>query len=367
VDVKFISELDNRSAYDADAVPELTEVGMPANTMRDFFIRLGNVSGETLTNVPISTDGQHPSRLQVSFSEHGQYADALTLGELKDGASRNLFLRLTMPLTVPTEEVTTYVVVGKDRLPLRYNSAESCSALFDPFPLYEGDFTEQIFDLFEEKPVHRFVRYDPIATYDEETNQFVGTIRKGQVFDIRLCDHCIYYDPNNHQYGYEAPIVKDLTCIPTPREITSVSQWQDEGQPYDYGDQANIFLRPDFLNAMGGMMPLWRAAIRHNVPHLDPADDPSYIVCKRTHFLMLRQGQVFHCDNLHAVMRGQELCYWKGVLKLVYEADGNNEWRYNPFCQLYRDQSDIVIQRVACRSVPQVETLAGSASGSGST
>ena len=366
MDVKFISELDNRSAYDANAVTELTEIGMPANTMRDFFVRIGNVSGEALSNVLVRTEGQHASRLMLSFNEHGQYADELALTELQDGASKNLYLRLTMPLTVPTEEVTTYVVVGTDRLPLRYNSAESCSALFDPYPLYEGDFTDQIFELFEGKPVHRFVRYDPVENYDEETNAFVGTIRKGQVFDIRLCDHCVYVNPNNHQYGYEAPITKDITCIPTPREITSVRQWQDEGQPYDYGDNANIFLRPDFLNEMGASMPLWRAAIRHNPPYLSPADDPSYTLYKRTHFLMLRQGYVYHVDHLHAVMRGQEIAYYSATLKLVFEAESSNEWRYNPFAQLYGDQSDIVVQRVACRAIPQVETLADSGSGSGS-
>lgn len=96
-----------------------------------------------------------------------------------------------------------------------------------------------------------------------------------------------------------------------------------------------------------------------------PADDPSYTLYKRTHFLMLRQGNIYHVDHLHAVMRGQEIAYYSATLKLVFEAEADNEWRYNPFAQLYGDESDIVVQRVACRAVPQVETLAGSASGSG--
>lgn len=362
MDVKFISESDNQSANNAEALTEIFELGMPANVERGFFVRLGNVSGAALTNIPITVEGQHRSRLTLSFREFGSYADSLTIDSLADGQSKNLYLNLKMPLTVTTEDVTTTVRVGSDVLPLRYNSAESASALFDPYPLYVGEFTEEIFNLFENKPVHRFVRYDPIQNYDVETGVGAGDIQVGKVFDIRLLtDRCRFLDPNDHELGYELPIVKDQVCIPSPRELDSIERWQDEGQPFDYSDRANVFLQPDFLNEMGDDVPQWRAFTKREVRNAPGIDaDQGTVFYKRTHFLMLRQGNVYHVDHLHAVLRGQELAYYKGTLKLLFEAAANNEWRYNPFAQVYGEDSDIVLQRHACHALPDTKLLGGS-------
>jgi hypothetical protein len=69
MDVKFINETDNRGAYDATAIDEIGElVGMPAGSIREWFVRIGNVSGTTLENLSIVVTGEHPSRLQLHLS-----------------------------------------------------------------------------------------------------------------------------------------------------------------------------------------------------------------------------------------------------------------------------------------------------------
>ena len=74
---------DSRAPYDADNVTEWNAEGMPAGITKDFFLRLGNVSGSTLT-IPISITGEHPSRISLSLKEHGAHTDSLIVASLQD-------------------------------------------------------------------------------------------------------------------------------------------------------------------------------------------------------------------------------------------------------------------------------------------
>ncbi len=344
--IKFIDQNDNRSANDATGITELSEVGSPAGTIREFFVRLGNVSGGTLSE-SITVEGEHADRLQVSFSDRGGYAYSLSLDGLQDGKSKNLYLRIEMPETVKSEDVTTYVVVGPDRLPVHYHATSAANSRFDPYPFYVGNFTESIWQMFEGKAVHRFIRFDPIEV-DEVYSPINPPPGRFNIND-GLMKLDSYLDPNNRNLGYEEPTIQDLTCIPTPRQFDSLERWTEEGTPYDWKDDGTVFLQPNFLNELGDSPPLWR--------FLSTDTGASGVdMYKRTQILMLRGWgqQVYHLENLHPVMVGQELAYYKADLLPLHEASGKNPWRYNPFAQVYLEDTDRVVNRYPCRAFPDL-------------
>ena len=348
MEVKFIPHADNRSAYEAESLDQLFEVGMPASVTREFGVRVGNVSGADITET-ITTSGQHPDRVMLSITQFGGYADTLSLS-LEEGASTNLYIRLTLPATVKTETVTTYINIGNDSLPLIYGAAEAANVLFNPYPLYEGDKTETIFRTFQGKPVHRFLRYDPVDREHE-------TLELGKKFALTSLGICSWFDPNNQEFGYQEPIVKDVVCLPTQRDIESVEQWTFmEEHVFDYSDRANIFLQPDFLAEMGNELPIWRFF------HHDRIAETDYH--KRTHFLMQRHGSLYHLDNLHWVQVDQEVLYVKATLRLLFDQAGASKWSYNPFAQVYEEGSDIVVRRYACVADTTIKAAASSSAGS---
>ncbi len=366
MDIKFIDIEDNRTAGFADSLDELFDIGIPANVTREFFVRLGNVSGGSLTNIPITLVGDHPDRIQLSFNEFGSYSNSLMLSSLEDGKSRNLYLKITQPLTVKDEAVTTYLVVGVDKLPIRYQAASALNVLNDPYPLYDGDLTAEIFSIFAGKPVHRFSRYEPIENPNGPHPDLTGRVK------IKNLDVCEWLNPNDHEIGYEAPIIKDLVCIPAPKELDSLERWTAEEPTYEYADKSMVFLQPDFLNEMGMSPPQWKLFSTENspvpkgsVPDLlgSPLGLERY---KRTQFVMLRQGTTYSLEHLHAVMRGQELGYYKATLRRIYAPEGTNPNGYNSFACVYEDGSDRVITRYPCWNLPKTIDVTGSASGSAS-
>lgn len=362
MDIKFIDIEDNRSAFDADSIEELFDIGIPANVTREFFVRLGNVSNGSLTNVPMTLEGDHPDRVQLSFNEFGSYSDSLTLDSLDDGRSKNLFIKVTQPFTVKDEAVTTYLVVGADKLPIRYQAASALNVLTDPYPLYDGDLTAEIFKLFANKPVHRFSRYEPVENPNGPRPDLTGKVK------LKNLDFCEFLNPNNHEIGYGEPICKDLVCIPAPKELDSLERWKAEDGIYEYEDRSVVFLQPDFLNEMGFAAPQWRHFHTENSP-VPKGSVPDLLGSplglerfKRTQFVMLRQGTLYSLEHLHAVMRGQELGYFKATMRRIYAPEGTNPWGYNPFAHVYEDGSDRVITRYPCWNLPKAIDVPGSTS-----
>lgn len=363
MDIRFIDIEDNRLPSDADGIEELFENAVAASTTREFFVRLGNISGGSLVNVPVSLTGDHPDRVQVSFNEFGSYSDSLTLTSLAPNKSKNLFIKVTMPLSVNDESVTTLLWVGSDSLPIRYQAASALNVLTDPYPLYEGDFTEEVFRLFENKPVHRFMRFDPIANPDPANPSTAGRVK------LKNFDLCSYLDPNDRDLGYEEPIAKDLVCIPSPKELDSIERWTAESATYEYADKSMIFLRPDFLNEMGGV-PIW------TLFHREASHAPTGSILdrsgglerfKRTQFLIHRSGTTYSLEHLHPVFRGMAIGYFKATLRKLYEPLGTNLYGYSPFNHVYEEGSDRVIDRFACWSLPtSIGSTGGSSGGTGS-
>ena len=116
MDIVYIDMEDNRSAYDAESIEGWEVEGMPAGITREFMVRLGNISGDAMMNVPVGIAGTYAYRITLSFKEYGSYADGLTLTGLADGKSQNLFIKLTMPLSVEDETVTSIINKSKNRV-----------------------------------------------------------------------------------------------------------------------------------------------------------------------------------------------------------------------------------------------------------
>ena len=100
--------------------------------------------------------------------------------------------------------MTAYLVVGADRLPIRYHAAAAMNTLFDPYPLYGGDFTEVIWSLFEGKPIHRFIRFDPIENETIYTRVSVPCGVKLNL-DDKVTDFCTYLSPTQPPTAANTP------------------------------------------------------------------------------------------------------------------------------------------------------------------
>ena len=365
MDIKFIDMEDSAPAIDAASMEQWNAEGMPADTTREFFARLGNVSGTTLTSLPITVTGNHSDRITISFKEFGIYSESLTLDTLESGKSQNLFIKLSMPTTVTDESVTNYLNVGSDRLPIIYQSSRAITTAFNPYPLWEGERTNTIFATFVGKPVQRFYRWEPIENPNGPNPQ---TTASGKII-LKQLNLCAYLDANNRQVGYEEPIFADLTCIPTPREVTSPFEWEPlSPDDYTYEDRANVFIPADFLNQLGNEPPKWvhfhteNNAAPEGLARLT-VDTDGLERFKRTHFLMEREGTLYHLEHLIPVMQGQQLIYYKAELRLVQEPSAGNPKGYCPFAMVYDEDSNRVVTRYGCWNCPTFPTSGGTGTG----
>jgi hypothetical protein len=365
MDIKFIDMEDNATAIDADSMDQWNAEGMPADTSRQFFARLGNVSGGALTNLPITITGKHSDRITIAFKEFGAFSESLILDSLAKDKSQNLYITLSMPTTVADESVTNYLNVGSDSLAITYESSRAITTLFNPYPLWEGQRTDTIFATFVGKPVHRFFRFDPVNNPNGPNPQ--ATAGK---FILKHFDLCEYLNSNNRQVGYEEPIFGDINCIPTPREVASPSEWEPlSADDYSYEDRANIFLPADFLNQLGNEPPKWTHFATESNPAPDglarlTVDTDGLERFKRTHFLMEREGTLYHLEHLRPVMQGQQLVYYKAELRLLQEPSAGNPKGYNPFAQVYDEDSNRIVTRYSCWNAPTLKALGGSGTGS---